>query len=77
MNKMKKKPIPPIGAHLRISASRLMFRAALRYLADSDRRDVESCDIPARSCQGTLWPDMAGMTHDQDYLLSKASPPYS
>jgi hypothetical protein len=31
---------------LRIRAWRLMFRAALRYLADSERREVERCDMP-------------------------------
>ena len=46
MKRIMKKPIPPMGAHFRMSSSRLIFRAALRYLADSERNEVESEDIP-------------------------------
>ncbi len=46
MNRMEKNPMPPIGAHLRSRACRLIFLAALRYFADSDRNDVERWDIP-------------------------------
>ena len=35
-----------MGAHLRINAWRLMLRAALRYLTDSARSDVDRCDMP-------------------------------
>lgn len=38
---------PPSGAYCRNMAWMLMFRAALRYFSDSDRRDVDRCDIPA------------------------------
>ena len=41
MKRMVNKPMPPTGAHLRNRASRLMFLAALRYFADSDRSEVE------------------------------------
>ena len=34
------------GAYCRIMACMLMFLAALRYLSDSVRREVERCDIP-------------------------------
>lgn len=43
---MKKKPIPATGAHLRSKASRLILRAAFRYLADSERSEVDSVDMP-------------------------------
>jgi hypothetical protein len=46
MKMMKNNPMPPTGAHFRIKSSRLMFRAALRYLADSDRREVDRVDMP-------------------------------
>lgn len=45
----KNNPIPPTGAHLRINSSRLMLRAAFRYLADSERSEVERVDIPEYS----------------------------
>ena len=35
------------GAYCRIIAWKLMLRAALRYFSDSDRSDVDKCDIPA------------------------------
>ena len=34
------------GAYCRIIAWKLMLRAALRYFSDSDRSDVDKCDIP-------------------------------
>jgi len=34
------------GAYCRSIAWKLMFRAALRYFSDSDRSDVDRCDIP-------------------------------
>ena len=37
-----------MGAYCRIIACMLIFRAALRYFSDSDRSDVDRCDIPWR-----------------------------
>jgi hypothetical protein len=34
------------GAYFRIIAWILTLRAALRYFSDSDRSDVDRCDIP-------------------------------
>jgi hypothetical protein len=44
-----KKAMPPTGAHLRSMACRLILRAALRYLADSDLSDVDKVDMPMRA----------------------------
>lgn len=49
MKMMKTIPIPPTGTHFRNSISRLMFLAAFLYFADSDRNEVDRCDIPAVS----------------------------
>ena len=38
--------IAPNGAYCRSMALKLMLRAALRYFSDSDRREVDKCDIP-------------------------------
>jgi len=38
--------IAATGAYCRIIAWTLMLRAALRYFSDSDRSDVDRCDIP-------------------------------
>ena len=38
----------PMGAYCRIIAWMLIFRAALRYFSDSERSEVDRCDIPAR-----------------------------
>lgn len=35
------RPTTPTGAYWRSIASRLMLRACLRYLSDSDLRDVD------------------------------------
>ena len=34
------------GAYLRIIACTLMFLAAFLYFSDSERKDVDKCDIP-------------------------------
>ena len=41
--------IAATGAYFRSIACTLMFRAALRYFSDSDRRDVDKWDIPTTS----------------------------
>jgi len=41
-----KKPMTPNGAHFLIIAWRLIFLAALRYLSDSSRSEVDIVDIP-------------------------------
>lgn len=41
----------PKGAYCRMSAWRFTFLAALRYFSDSERKEVDRCDIPAK-CQG-------------------------
>lgn len=46
MKMMSSRAIAPIGAYWRIMALRLMFRAAFRYFSDSERSEVERCDIP-------------------------------
>lgn len=38
----------PNGAYCRMSAWMFMFLAALRYFSDSERREVDRCDIPVR-----------------------------
>jgi hypothetical protein len=43
------KSIAPKGAYCRIIALKLMFRAALRYFSDSERSEVDKCDIPRKS----------------------------
>jgi hypothetical protein len=39
----------PKGAYCRIMALKLMLRAALRYFSDSERSEVDKCDIPKKS----------------------------
>lgn len=72
MNSSTKKPIPPTGAHLRSSASRLIFRAAFRYLADSERSEVESVDMPA---VGTHISTASGGTGGRRRTIQAISPP--
>lgn len=50
-NTIRMKPTAPSGAYWRIIALMLIFLAAFRYFSDSDRRDVERCDIPSWRCQ--------------------------
>jgi hypothetical protein len=40
------KIIAPKGAYCRSIALKLMFRAALRYFSDSERNELDKCDIP-------------------------------
>jgi len=40
------KATPPSGAYCRSMALKLRFFADLRYLSDSERSDVERCDMP-------------------------------
>jgi hypothetical protein len=44
---------------LRRRSSRLMLRAALRYFADSDRRDVDRVDMPGLVSFSPLYGDQA------------------
>lgn len=46
MRMMRINNTPPRGAYCRSIAWKLIFRAALRYFSDSDRSDVDKCDIP-------------------------------
>jgi hypothetical protein len=50
-------PIPTKGAYFLMRACRLIFRAALRYFADSERSEVDKCDIPSWSTEHRLWAD--------------------
>ena len=77
MKSMKKNAMPPTGAHFRNSACRLMFRAALRYLTDSARNEVERCDIPGRKVVSVETLDSAFQAHDLSYLLAIVDPPCS
>jgi hypothetical protein len=43
------KSMAPKGAYCRIMALKLMLRAALRYFSDSERSEVDKCDIPRKS----------------------------
>jgi hypothetical protein len=43
------KSIAPKGAYCRSMALKLMFRAALRYFSDSERRELDKCDIPRKA----------------------------
>lgn len=45
---MTMKTIAAMGAYWRIIACMLMFRAALRYFSDSERNEVDRCDIPVK-----------------------------
>jgi hypothetical protein len=45
-NKVMNNPMPTSGAYFRMRAWRLMFLAALRYFADSERSEVDRWDIP-------------------------------
>lgn len=45
MKMMKINTTAAIGAYWRIIACTFMFRAALRYFSDSERSDVDRCDI--------------------------------
>ena len=49
MKRVMKKMRPPTGAHFRIRRSMLICRAAFLYLADSERSDVDSVDMPGVS----------------------------
>jgi hypothetical protein len=40
------KSIAPKGAYCRSMALKLMLRAALRYFSDSERSELDRCDIP-------------------------------
>lgn len=42
---MRNRAIAPMGAYLRIMASKLIFCAAFRYFSDSERSDVDRWDI--------------------------------
>jgi hypothetical protein len=46
MRMMKIKIMAARGAYCRIMALKLMLRAALRYFSDSERRELDRCDIP-------------------------------
>ena len=41
--------IAATGAYCLIMASTLILRAALRYFSDSDRKEVDKCDIPRKA----------------------------
>ena len=70
-----KNAIPPTGAHLRSMACKLILRAALRYLADSDLSDVDSVDMPEKGRQRRTHHPVS--THDPSYPPSTASLPCS
>lgn len=50
-NIIRMKATAPSGAYWRIIALMLIFLAAFLYFSDSDRRDVDRCDIPRRRRQ--------------------------
>jgi hypothetical protein len=58
----------PNGAYCRMSAWMFIFLAALRYLSDSERKEVDKCDIPVK-CQG-----MKEEPIESPHLLSNESP---
>jgi hypothetical protein len=72
---------------LRISACRLMFRAALRYFADSERSEVERCDMPKQVSQqdsgafvshgSIIAGNMISKTHGPGCLPARADLPCS
>jgi hypothetical protein len=43
------KTIAPKGAYCRSMALKLMLRAALRYFSDSERSELDKCDIPRKA----------------------------
>ena len=47
---IRMKSIAPKGAYWRSIALKLMFRAALRYFSDSERNELDKCDIPVDKC---------------------------
>jgi hypothetical protein len=48
--------IAPKGAYCRIMALQLMLRAALRYFSDSERSEVDKCDIPRKKAKSIVTP---------------------
>lgn len=73
---------PPIGAYCRIMASQLIFRAALRYLSDSERSDVERWDISGEEKNKSLGNEHSvieykSKTHCPNCHLATGALPYS
>lgn len=70
---IRMKMTAPIGAYWRSIAWMLMFRAALRYFSDSDRREDERCDIPEE------WNALQHIVNSDsiEHVLSSESPLHS
>ena len=45
---MTNRPTAPKGPYWRNIAWKFIFLAAFRYFSDSERSDVDKCDIPAK-----------------------------
>lgn len=66
------------GAYCRNMALKLMLRAALRYFSDSERSELDKCDIPRgqnKLCR-TIQRELRG-TYCQVNLLAIITPPCS
>ena len=76
--RMTNSPTAPKGAYWRSIAWKFMFLAALRYFSDSERNDVDRCDIPApgRVIRDRSWKQTI-KTHGRGNLLSIAVLPCS
>jgi hypothetical protein len=57
--------IAPKGAYCRIMALKLMLRAALRYFSDSERSELDKCDIPRKKSKSIV---TASCIMSRDYV---------
>jgi hypothetical protein len=73
------KSMAPKGAYCRIMALKLMLRAALRYFSDSERSELDKCDIPRTKSKSFIMdyvPKLHRNTYGQVNLLATITPPY-
>lgn len=73
---MTNRPTTPKGAYWRSIAWKFIFLAALRYFSDSERNDVDKCDIPAKGELGREV-ETNDTTYGRENLLSIAILPCS
>jgi hypothetical protein len=66
------KSIAPKGAYCRIMALKLMLRAALRYFSDSERSELDKCDIPREKSKSIATASCLETT--SEHLRSSESP---
>ena len=69
------KSIAPKGAYCRIMALKLILRAALRYFSDSERSELDKCDIPRKKSKFNATASCPETT--PEHLRSSESPRHS